>query len=74
MSESEVQLHFPTLFCSAAPALRCNSLCRLYIVVCFVQHGILLISMCVYVFHVCIYHCFYSCQNILCDLSQFSLL
>lgn len=53
--ELEVQLHFPTLFCSAAPALRCKSRCRLYIVVCFVQRGIVLINMCVDVFHIYVY-------------------
>lgn len=57
MFESEIKLQFPTLFCSAGPVLRYKSLCKLYIVVCFMQHSILHNNMCVYVY-LYIYHWF----------------
>lgn len=50
MFESEIKLQFSTLFCSAAPVLRYKLLCKLYIVVCFVQHSIVHSNMCVYIY------------------------
>lgn len=56
--ESELQLQFPPLFCCAAAVFRYKWLCKLYIVLCFVQQSILHNNMCVYIF-LYISHCFY---------------
>lgn len=54
------------------PVLRYKSLCKLYIVVCFVQHSILHNNMCVYVY-IFIYIIGFTPAKISCDFCHSSV-